>query len=66
MIAFACSLIVYKKLTPDNKGHNYHSSMFVIGMFGAVTGVLGLPFLTAATVRSVFANFLLRFVRAFV
>lgn len=47
------SLIVYKKLARSNKGHGYHWSMMLIGLFGAVTGVLGLPFLTAATVRSV-------------
>ena len=47
------SIIVEKKLMPDNKGPGYHWSMMLIGMFGAVTGVLGLPFLTAATVRCV-------------
>ena len=47
------SIIVNKKLLPENKGPGYHWSMMLIGLFGAVTGVLGLPFLTAATVRYV-------------
>ena len=48
-----CSMIVNKKERMLKKGSGYHLDLFLIGCFSPVCGLFGLPFLCAATVRSV-------------
>jgi len=47
------SMIVNKKERMLKKGSGYHLDLFLIGCFSPVCGLFGLPFLCAATVRSV-------------
>ncbi|XP_033102443.1 band 3 anion transport protein-like isoform X2 [Anneissia japonica] len=53
MEALITSLIVNKKDNKLKKGSGYHLDMFLIGLLAFVCSMLGLPWMTAATVRSV-------------
>ncbi|XP_071942745.1 band 3 anion transport protein-like isoform X2 [Antedon mediterranea] len=53
MEALITSLIVNKKDNKLKKGSGYHLDMFLIGILAFVCALLGLPWMTAATVRSV-------------
>ena len=46
-------MIVNKKDRKLKKGSGYHLDLFLIGLFATLCGILGLPFVCAATVRSV-------------
>mgnify|MGYP001552521444 CR=1 FL=1 len=46
-------MIVNKKDRKLTKGSGYHLDLFIIGLTGIVCGIFGVPFLSAATVRSV-------------
>ena len=46
-------MIVNKKDRKLKKGSGYHLDLLMIGLFGTVCGLFGVPFLSAATVRSV-------------
>ena len=46
-------MIINKKDRKLKKGSGYHLDLFIIGTFATLCGILGLPFLCAATVRSV-------------
>ena len=48
-----CSMIINKKDRKLKKGSGYHLDMFVIGFLAVISGVLGVPFMCSATVRSV-------------
>lgn len=47
------SMIVNKKDRKLKKGSGYHLDLILIGAFASLCGILGLPFVCAATVRSV-------------
>lgn len=47
------SVIVNKKERNLKKGSGYHLDLLLIGMFSTLSGVLGIPMICAATVRSV-------------
>ncbi|ELT89578.1 hypothetical protein CAPTEDRAFT_221709 [Capitella teleta] len=47
------SMIVNKKDRKLKKGSGYHLDLLLIGAFATMCGILGLPFVCAATVRSV-------------
>ena len=46
-------MIVNKKERKLKKGSGYHLDLLLIGCFGAIGGILGLPFVCAASVRSI-------------
>lgn len=49
----ACRLIVSQKARRLLKGSGFHLDLLLIGSLGGLCGLFGLPWLTAATVRSV-------------
>lgn len=49
----SCSLIVSQKARRLLKGSGFHLDLLLIGSLGGLCGLFGLPWLTAATVRSV-------------
>lgn len=48
-----CSVIANKKEHRLKKGTGFHLDILLMGIFALISGFLGLPFLTCATVRSV-------------
>lgn len=46
-------MIVNKKDRKLKKGSGYHLDLLLIGLSGTICGIFGVPFLSAATVRSV-------------
>ena len=48
-----CRLIVSQKARRLLKGSGFHLDLLLIGSLGGLCGLFGLPWLTAATVRSV-------------
>ena len=50
---FFFSIIVNKSDRCLKKGSGYHFDLFLMGVFALICGTFGLPFMVAATVRSV-------------
>lgn len=52
-LMYLSRVIVNKKERRLKKGSGFHLDLFIIGILNGFCGVFGLPFMTAATVRSV-------------